>query len=163
MNSYVRDFLDFSAFISFWDLLFLLFGTLFYNPADSKDIHSLNPIDVYLSLQIMSKRCIILVFWDLFNLGIICVNSILEICKHQRELFIGQALCFVCGCSMHCEHVEETKSFSEVLRSEMPRIPECRQGMGWNTKEFITQPGEFQIIHSLRSLESEFKFDFSFS
>lgn len=64
---------------------------------------------------------------------------------------------------MHCEHVEETKSFSEVLRSEMPRIPECRQGMGWNTKEFITQPGEFQIIHSLRSLESEFKFDFSFS
>lgn len=45
---------------------------------------------------------------------------------------------------MHCEHVEETKSFSEVLRIEMPKIPECREqlGMGWNTKEFITKPGE---------------------
>ena len=68
----------------------------------------------YLNLQMMSKRCIILVFRDLFNLGFICVNSMLEICKHKKEeLFIGQALCFVCGCSMHCEHVEETKRVSQ--------------------------------------------------
>ena len=86
----------------------------FINPTDSKDLHSLNPVDEYLNLQMMSKRCIILVFRDLFNLGFICVNSMLEICKHKKEeLFIGQALCFVCGCSMHCEHVEETKRVSQ--------------------------------------------------
>ena len=85
----------------------------FINPTDSKDLHSLNPFDVYLSLRIMSRRCSILVFWDLFNLGFICVNSILEICKHEKQPWIGQALCFVCGYSMQREHVEETKRVSQ--------------------------------------------------